>query len=262
MARRRHVDVGLERLGIGILEVLERSSPSKRAYDIHVDAVGTPLVGGDAGQAADAFLGGGIAALAIVAKQAGARSKVDHGTLGLLQVRIGLLHVQIGGIQTGVNSQVELVHGVIGNGHARSAGLSIVDDGVDAAELLNGLVDDVLNDGLVVLASRDIGLNRQNLNAVLSLERLLGSLELGDVAAGNDEVCALLGKSDIDAVADGASGAVLKRGLAAAGDNHGLASEKSHKKVLSNHDGHARRLRVSNFTRQKLRCNFSVFKRK
>ena len=145
-------------------------------------------------------------------------------------MRIGLLHVQIGGIQTGINGQVKLIHGVVGDGHARGAGLSIVDDGVDAAELLNGLVDDVLNNGLVVLTSRDIGLNRQNLDAVLGLEGLLGSLELGNVATGNDEVCALLGKSDIDAVTDGASGAVLKRGLAAAGDDHGLTSEKSHTK--------------------------------
>lgn len=56
----------------------------------------------------------------------------------------------------------------------------------------------------------------------------MGGLELGDVAAGDNEVRALLGKSDIDAVTDGASGAVLKRGLAAAGDDHGLTSEKSH----------------------------------
>ena len=81
---------------------------------------------------------------------------------------------------------------MIGDGHARGAGLSIVDDGVDAAELLNGLVDDVLDDGLVILASRDIGLNRQNLDTVLGLERLLGGLELGDVAAGDDEVRTLL----------------------------------------------------------------------
>lgn len=161
-------------------------------------------------------LAGSIAALAVVAKQAGARSKVDHGALGLFQVRIGLLHVQVGSIQTGVNGQVKLIHGVIGNGHARGAGLSVVDDGVDATELLNRLVDNVLHDGLVVLAGGNIGLNRQNLDAVLSLERLLGSLELGDVAAGDDEVRALLGKSDIDAVADGAGGTVLERGLAAA----------------------------------------------
>ena len=224
------MDVGLERLGIGILEVLERGGPSKRANDVDVDAVLAPLVGGDASQAADALLGGSIAALAVVAKQAGARSKVDHGALGLLQVRIGLLHVQIGGIQTGVNGQVKLIHGVVGDGHARGAGLSVVNDGVDATELLNRLVDNVLHDGLVVLTGGDIGLNRKNLNAVLSLERLLGGLELGNVAAGDDEVRALLGKSDIDAVTDGASGAVLERGLAAAGDDHGLTSEKSHTK--------------------------------
>ena len=189
------MDVGLERLGISILEVLERSGPSKRAHDVDVDAVLAPLVGCNASQTADALLGSGIAALAVVAKQAGARGKVDHGALGLLQVRIGLLHVQIGSIQTGINGQVKLIHGVVGDGHTRGAGLSVVNDGVDAAELLNGLVDDVLDDGLVVLTSRDIGLNRQNLDAVLGLEGLLGSLELGNVATGNDEVCALLAKA-------------------------------------------------------------------
>ena len=83
---------------------------------------------------------------------------------------------------------------MVGDGHARGAGSGVVDDGVDAAELLNRLVDNVLYDGLVVLTGRNIGLNRQNLDAVLSLERLLGGLELGDVAAGDDEVRALLGK--------------------------------------------------------------------
>ncbi len=90
VARRRHVDVGLKRLGIGILEVLERSGPSKRANDIDVDAVLAPLVGGNASQTTDALLGGSIAALAIVAKQAGARGKVDHGTTGLFEVRVAL----------------------------------------------------------------------------------------------------------------------------------------------------------------------------
>ena len=245
MTCRRHVNVGLERLGIGVLEVLERSSPGKRAHDVDVDAVLAPLVGGNASQAADALLGGSIAALAIVAKQTGARSKVDHGTLGLLQVRIGLLHIQIGGIQARINGQVKLVHSMVGDCHARGTGLSVVDDGVDATELLNRLVDNVLHDSLVVLAGGDIGLNRQNFDAVLSLERLLGSLEFSNVTTGDDEVRALLGKSDIDTVADGASRAVFKRGLAAAGDDHGLTSEKSHTKSFQNRDGHARRLRAS-----------------
>ena len=191
VAHGRHLDVGLESVRVGVPELLELGRPCQRADHVDVDAVLAPLGGGDAGHTADALLGGSIAALAIVAKQAGARGKVDHGALGLLQVRIGLLHVQIGSIQTGVNGQVKLIHGVIGDGHARGAGLSIVDDGVDAAELLNGLVDDVLDNGLVVLTGRDIGLNRQNLDAALGLEGLLGSLELGNVAAGNDEVCAL-----------------------------------------------------------------------
>ena len=160
-------------------------------------------------------------------------------------MRIGLLHIQIGGVQTGVNGQVKLIHGVVGDGHARGTGLGVVDDGVDATELLDGLVDNVLHDGLVVLAGGDIGLNRENLDAVLGLKRLLGSLELSNVTTGDNEVRAFLGKSDIDAVADGASRAVLKRGLAAAGDDHGLTSEKSHTKSFQNRDGHARRLRAS-----------------
>ena len=52
-------------------------NPGKRAYDVDVDAVGAPFGGGDAGQAADALLGGGIGALAVVAEQAGAGCEVD-----------------------------------------------------------------------------------------------------------------------------------------------------------------------------------------
>lgn len=88
----------------------------------------------------------------------------------------------------------------------------------------------------------------------------MAASSLSNVAAGNDEVCALLGKCYIDAVTDGASGTVLKRGLAAAGDDYGLTSEKSHTKSFQIATGPPGRLRASNFTRQKLKCNFSGFK--
>ena len=42
------------------LEVLELGRPSKRTDDVDVHAILAPLVGGDAGEAADALLGGGV----------------------------------------------------------------------------------------------------------------------------------------------------------------------------------------------------------
>lgn len=139
-------------------------------------------------------------------------------------MRVGLLHVQVGCVETRVDSKVELVHRVVGNGHARGGSLRVVDHGVDAAELFDGLIDNVLNHGLVVLTSRNVCLHGQHLDAVFSLEALLGILELGHVAAGDNEVRALFGERDIDAIADGSSAAVLERRLAAAGHDHGFPS--------------------------------------
>ena len=42
------------------LEVLELGRPSKRTDDVDVHAILAPLVGSDAGEAADALLGGGV----------------------------------------------------------------------------------------------------------------------------------------------------------------------------------------------------------
>ena len=122
---------------------------------------------------------------------------------------------------------------MIGNGHARGGSLCVVDHSVDAAKLFDGLIDNVLNHGLVVLTSRNVCLHGQHLDAVFSLEALLGILELGHVAAGDNEVRALFGKRDIDAIADGSSAAVLERRLAAAGYDHGLSVKQSHVILLS-----------------------------
>jgi len=60
----------------------------------------------------------------------------------------------------------------------------------------------MLNNGLVVLTGRDICLDGEDLDAVFGLKGFLGGLEFGDVAAGNYQVGALFGESDVDAVAD------------------------------------------------------------
>lgn len=98
----------------------------------------------------------------------------------------------------------------------------------DAANLGDCLVDDVLDKGLVVLTGRDVRLNRQDLDAELGLQALLSSLELRDIATGNDEVRALLCERDVDTVADGAGAAVFKGRLATAGDDNDLAVGHAH----------------------------------
>ena len=143
-------------------------------------------------------------------------------------MRVGLLHIQEGGVETGIDGQVELIHRVVCDGHARGRRLSVVDHGVDAAKLSDCLVDNVLDYRLVVLAGRDVRLNRQHLDAVLGLQALLSSIELRDIATGDDEVRALLCERDVDTVTDGAGAAVFKGRLATAGDDNDLAVEHAH----------------------------------
>ena len=77
----------------------------------------------------------------------------------------------------------------------------------------------MLNNGLVVLTGRDICLDGEDLDAVFGLKGFLGGLEFGDVAAGNYQVGALFGESDVDAVADRSRRSILEGRLAAAGDD-------------------------------------------
>ena len=74
VTHRGHLDIRLERLGICLLEVLQLRRPCQRADDVDVDAVLAPFGGGNAGQAANAFLCRGIRALPIVAEQTRAGS--------------------------------------------------------------------------------------------------------------------------------------------------------------------------------------------
>ena len=80
----------------------------------------------------------------------------------------------------------------------------------------------MLNNGLVVLAGGDVCLDGEDLDAVLGLKGFLGGLEFGDVAAGDYQVGALFGESDVDAVADRTSRPILEGRLAAAGDDNGF----------------------------------------
>ena len=52
MSHRRHLDIGLEGIRIGVLEVLQLGGPGDGADDIDIDAVGAPLGGGYTGQSA------------------------------------------------------------------------------------------------------------------------------------------------------------------------------------------------------------------
>ena len=118
---------------------------------------------------------------------------------------------------------------MLGQRHARSGGLGVVDEDVDATELGNSLVDDTLHHSLVVSAGVDIGGHDEHANAVLLLELSLGSIELGLVAAGDDEVRALLGIGGGDTVANGtAAHAIGENGSAGTCDNGSFTSKKTH----------------------------------
>ena len=225
--------VGLVGLGVLFLEVLERSGPGERANHVGIDAVGTPLGGGDARQAADAFLGCGVSALAVVAEQTGAAGEVHHGALRLLQVRVTRLHVVEGSVQAGIQRQVELGGGVVGDGDAGSGCLSVVHQRIDAPELGHDLVDGGLHDGLVVGLGVHVGLDGQHADAELALKTLLGGFELLHVTAGDGKVCALFGEGGGDAEPDGARGTVLQRCKARAGDDDGFAGEVTHVRLPS-----------------------------
>ena len=225
--------VGLVGLGVLLLEVLERSGPGERANHVGVDAVGAPLGGGDARQAADAFLSCSVSALAVVAEQTGAAGEVHHGALRLLQVRIARLHVVEGRVQAGIQRQIELGGGVIGDGDAGSGGLGVVHQRVDTTEFGHDLVNGSFHNRLVVGLGVNVSLNGQHTDAELALKALFGGLELLHVTAGDGKVCALFGEGGGDAEPDGARGTVLQRCKARAGDDDGFAGEVTHVRLPS-----------------------------
>ena len=143
-------------------------------------------------------------------------------------MRVARLHVVEGGVQARVDGQIELVGGVVGQGNAGSGGLSVVHQHVDAAELLDGQIHHILHHRFVVGARVHVGGHAEHLDAELGLQLLLGRLQLLHVAAGDDQVRALLGIGGGDAVSDGTGAAVLQCREAGAGDDGGLTFEKTH----------------------------------
>ena len=136
---------------------------------------------------------------------------------------IACLHVIEGGVEAGIHGQIKVLSGVGGQGHAGGGGLGVVDEHIDTAEGLDGLVDDMLHHGLVVAAGGHVGLDREHPDAVEPLQLLLGVLQLLYVAAGDDQVHALLGEGGGNAVADGAAAlAVAEDGPAGAGNDGDL----------------------------------------
>ena len=146
---------------------------------------------------------------------------------------VACLHVIEGSVQAGIQRQVELGGGVIGDGDAGSGGLGVVHERVDATELGHDLVNGSFHNGLVVGLGVNISLNGQHTDAELALKALLGGLELLHVATGDGKVCALLSEGGGDAEPDGARGTVLQRCKARSGDDDGFAGEVAHVRLPS-----------------------------
>ena len=137
-------------------------------------------------------------------------------------MRIAGLHVIKRRVQPGIHRQVKVLGGVLGQGHAGGGSLGVVDEHVDAAELLDGLIDYVLDNGLVVGTGADVRLDGEHLDVIQPLQLLLGVGELLYVAPCNDKVCPFLCVGGGNAVADGTAAPVAEGGAARAGDNGNL----------------------------------------
>ena len=137
-------------------------------------------------------------------------------------MRVACLHVIEGSVQAGIQRQIELGGGVVGDGDAGSGGLGVVHQRVDAPELGHNLVDGGLHNGLVISLGVHVGLDGQHADAELALKTLLGGFELLHVTAGDGKVCALFGEGGGDAEPDGARGTVLQPRKASSGDDDGF----------------------------------------
>ena len=114
-----------------------------------------------------------------------------------------------------------MILGLHGKRHAGGRSLRVVDEHVDAAEGIVDLLHRVLDDLFGFLIRVDIRHDGQHLDAVETLQLLLGVEQLLLVAAGDGQVRAFLGISRRHAVAD-------RFCLAAAGDDGDLARENTH----------------------------------
>ena len=143
-------------------------------------------------------------------------------------MRVAGLHVVEGRVEAGVDGEIELLGGVVGERNARRGRLRVVHEEINAPELGHRLVDDALRNRLVVGGRVDICLRGQHFDAVSALELLLRGVEFLLVAAGDDKVRAFLGERRGDAVADRSGGAVLQCREAGTCDDGGLSTVEAH----------------------------------
>ena len=114
-------------------------------------------------------------------------------------------HIVKRGVEPGIEGQVKLLGGVVGQRHPRGGGLGVVDKHVNAAKGPDGLINDPADHRLIVAAGGDIGPDRQDFDAIKPFQLLPGFLQLLEVPAGDDQIASLLGVSDGDAVTDRAA---------------------------------------------------------
>lgn len=172
-------------------------------HDVHANAVLAPLFGSNLGQTAQGFLVGAVGELAGDAEHAGGRSEVDDAALVLLlHVGEGGLHIVEGADNAGLPSlEHVLVLGVL-DGLGGHNCLPVVDDDVDGAEGVDGLLDN-LEDALAVGGVAGHG---EALAAELA-DLGDGGLDGLEATAGGDDLDAALGEAQRDALADALSGA-------------------------------------------------------
>ena len=129
------------------------------------------------------------------------------------------LHVIECGIQSGIQCQIKLLRGVIGQSNAGSGGLCIVDQHVDSAEFFHSLVHYILNRRLIIGTGTDIGLNRKHLDAVQSFQLFLGCLQLFHISAGDNQVRPFLRICGCNSISNRAAASVTECGAAASRNN-------------------------------------------
>ena len=101
---------------------------------------------------------------------------------------------------------------MVGQRHTGGGCLGIVDQHINAAEGSNRLLHNRRSRGSIVSASGNIRLHGQHLDAVQTLQLLLGIHELLHITAGDNDVGALLGIGGGNAIANGTRLAVFQYG--------------------------------------------------
>ena len=205
MSHGRHLDICLESIGICLLEFLQLRGPCQRTYNVDIDAIGTPLGSCDSGQSADTFLGCRISALSEITEETCSGGKVNNRTLGLLQIRIAGFHIVESGVQSGIYGQVKLLGGMICNSHSGSGSLRIVDQDINSAKSINGLLHHILHDRFIVRTGADICLYGKYLDTVLCLQFFLRIRQLLYITSGQHQIGTLFCISGGDSITDGSA---------------------------------------------------------